>query len=34
MISDLTDWHQVLARVGGRLVRGEQRVSRSNGAGP
>ena len=27
MISDLTDWHQVLARVGGRLVRGEQRVS-------
>ena len=27
MTSDLTDWHQVLARVSGRLVRGEQRVT-------
>jgi len=26
MTSDLTDWHQVLARVSGQLVRGEQRV--------
>ena len=26
MTSDLTDWHQALARVSGRLVRGEQRV--------
>ena len=27
MTSDLTDWHQALARVSGRLVRGEQRVA-------
>ena len=27
MTSDPTDWHQVLARVSGQLVRGEQRVS-------
>jgi len=27
MTSDLTDWHKVLARVTGRLVRGEQRVA-------
>ena len=27
MTSDMTDWHQALARVSGRLVRGEQRVS-------
>ena len=27
MTSDLTDWHQVLARVSGQLVRGEQRVT-------
>ena len=27
MTSDLTDWHQALARVSGQLVRGEQRVS-------
>ena len=27
MTSDLTDWHQALARVSGRLVRGEQRVT-------
>jgi len=27
MPSDLTDWHQTLARVSGQLVRGEQRVA-------
>ena len=27
MTSDPTDWHQVLARVSGQLVRGEQRVT-------
>jgi hypothetical protein len=27
MTSDLTDWHQALARVSGQLVRGEQRVA-------
>jgi hypothetical protein len=27
MTSDLPDWHQVLARVSGQLVRGEQRVT-------
>ena len=27
MTTDPTDWHQVLARVTGALVRGEQRVS-------
>jgi hypothetical protein len=27
MTSDSTDWHQVLARVNGQLVHGEQRVS-------
>jgi hypothetical protein len=27
MTSDLTDWHQALARVTGQLVRGEQRVT-------
>jgi hypothetical protein len=27
MTSDVTDWHQALARVNGRLVRGEQRVT-------
>ena len=27
MTSDPTDWHQVLARVNGQLVRGEQRVT-------
>jgi hypothetical protein len=27
MTSDMTDWHQALARVSGRLVRGEQRVT-------
>jgi hypothetical protein len=27
MTSDPTDWHQALARVGGQLVRGEQRVT-------
>jgi hypothetical protein len=27
MTSDPTDWHKVLARVSGRLVRGEQRVA-------
>ena len=27
MTSDLTDWHQVLARVSGQLVRGQQRVT-------
>ena len=27
MTSDMTDWHQALARVTGRLVRGEQRVA-------
>ena len=27
MTSDLTDWHQALARVSGQLVHGEQRVS-------
>jgi hypothetical protein len=27
MTSDPTDWHQVLARVSGQLVRGEQRVA-------
>ena len=27
MTSDMTDWHQALARVSGQLVRGEQRVS-------
>ena len=27
MTSDLTDWHQVLARVSGQLVRGKQRVA-------
>ena len=27
MTNDLTDWHQALARVSGRLVRGEQRVT-------
>jgi hypothetical protein len=27
MTSDLTDWHQVLARVNGQLVRGQQRVT-------
>jgi hypothetical protein len=27
MTSDLTDWHQALARVSGQLVRGEQRVT-------
>ena len=27
MTSDSTDWHQVLARVSGQLVRGEQRVT-------
>jgi hypothetical protein len=27
MTSDPTDWHQVLARVSGQLVRGQQRVS-------
>jgi hypothetical protein len=27
MTSDQTDWHQVLARVSGQLVRGEQRVT-------
>ena len=27
MTSDLTDWHQALARVNGQLLRGEQRVS-------
>jgi hypothetical protein len=26
MSSDMTDWHQALARVSGRLVRGEQRA--------
>jgi hypothetical protein len=27
MTSDITDWHQALARVSGQLVRGEQRVT-------
>ena len=27
MTSDMTDWHQALARVSGRLVRGQQRVA-------
>ena len=27
MTSDLTDWHQALARVSGQLARGEQRVA-------
>jgi hypothetical protein len=27
MTSDPTDWHQILARVRGQLVRGEQRVT-------
>ena len=27
MTSGPTDWHQVLARVNGQLVRGEQRVT-------
>jgi hypothetical protein len=27
MTSDLTDWHQALARVSGQLVRGQQRVA-------
>ena len=27
MTSDLTDWHQALARVSGQLMRGEQRVA-------
>src|SRR6516165_2907235 len=27
MVDSSTDWHQVLARVNGRLVRGEQRVT-------
>jgi hypothetical protein len=27
MTSGPTDWHQVLARVNGQLVRGEQRVA-------
>ena len=27
MTNDPTDWHQVLARVSGQLVRGEQRVA-------
>jgi hypothetical protein len=27
MTGEPTDWHQVLARVSGQLVRGEQRVS-------
>jgi hypothetical protein len=27
MASDPTDWHQVLARVNGQLMRGEQRVA-------
>jgi hypothetical protein len=27
MSNELTDWHQVLARVNGQLVRGEQRVT-------